>query len=286
MATPGVLDALGARLVGGRGILERDVALDAPVAVINETLARQHWPGEDPIGRRVRYPDGVRANQWIGFGPWVTIVGIIGDMRTIRPSDPPRPAIYVSHAQRPRPPYNGRDMAIVIRTASDPANLLASVRGIARELDPQSTATQVRSLASLADAAVARPRFMSGLMAVFAGVSLVIAVLGVYGLIAYAMARRTREIGVRIALGASRPRIARLVGRQIGLILLAGLPLGVAGAAALSQWMSTLLFGVRPFDVVTYLAVSAVLALAVIAAVIVPARRAMRVDPIIALRVE
>jgi len=286
MATPGVLEALGARVVRGRALALSDTAVDAPVAVINETMARLFWAGVDPIGRRVRYPDGVRDDQWTGFGPWVTIVGIVGDMRTIRPSDLPRPAIYVSHAQRPRPPYTGRAMGLVVRTSADAPNLLTSVRTIARELDPQSAVTLVRPLSSFADAAVARPRFMSGLMAVFAGVSLVVAVLGVYGLVAYAVARRTREIGVRIALGATRPRIARLVGAQLGLTVSAALPAGLAGAAGLSTWISSLLFGVAPFDAVTYVAVAGILALAVVAAIAVPVRRAMRVDPIIALRVE
>jgi putative ABC transport system permease protein len=177
-------------------------------------------------------------------------------------------------------------MGLVVRTSGDAPNVLASVRAIARELDPQSAVTLVRPLSLFADAAVARPRFMSGLMSLFAGVSLVVAVLGVYGLVAYAVARRTREIGLRIALGATRPRIARLVGAQLGLTLSAGLPVGLAGAAGLSTWMSSLLFGVAPFDAVTYVAVAGILALAVVAAIAVPVRRAMRVDPIIALRVE
>jgi putative ABC transport system permease protein len=286
MATPGVFEALGARLIRGRAIEPADTSLDAPVAVVNERFARSFWPDGDPIGKRIRYPTAIDGDRWTSWTPWITIVGLVGDMRTIRPSDPPREAIYVSHAQRPRAPYDGRSMGLLVRTSAGAPVALAAVRSIARELDELALVSPARPLDRVLGAAVARPRFLSTLMGVFAVVSLAIAALGMHGLVACGVARRTREIGVRMALGASSGSIAGLVGRQVGLMLAAGLGVGLAGAAGLTRWMSALLFGVQPFDGVTYAAVTGLLALAVAVAAMVPARRAMRVDPLVALRAE
>jgi putative ABC transport system permease protein len=285
LITPGAFDALRIGLVRGRMLDERDRAEAPPVAVISETLARTYWTNADPVGRRIRYPEGVKDNDWAAWGPWITIVGIVKDIRAINPAQLPRPAIYVPHAQSPRPFYTCRSMGVVVRAdrASEPA---AALRRVVRDLDPDASLSTIRTLDVLAGAAVAQPKFMGWIMSIFAGIALLVAALGVYGVVAYGVARRTREIGVRLALGASRTSIAELIGRQTLGMTMAGLALGLTAAAGLAWWMRSLLFEVQPFAIHAYAAVCVILAAAILLATVLPARRATRVDPLTALRTE
>jgi predicted permease len=285
LATPGVFDALRIGLVRGR-LLDGKDAAGAPVAaLVNEAFAQTFWPGDDPIGRRIRYPEGVKDGEWSAWGPWITIVGIVKDTRVINPAQPSRPIIYVSHAQLPRTFYNGRSMGVLVR-APDSSDAPAALRRIVRELDGEASLSAIRTMDALAGASVAQPRFMGWIMGIFAVIALLVAALGVYGVVAYGVARRTREIGLRLALGASRRSIAELIGRQTLAMTAFGLVLGLAAGAGLAWWLRSLLFEVEPFALPVYAGVCVVLTAAIALATVLPARRATRVDPLIALRTE
>jgi predicted permease len=286
MVTPGAFQALRIDVLRGRGITSDDVDGAPPVAVINATLARQHWGDENPIGRRIRYPEAAEADQWTAWGPWLTVVGVVSDIRTISPAAPPRPAIYVSHAQRPRSAYEGQSMGVVVRALRDTADADVALRAAVRALDPGASLSTVRTMDALVGAAVARPRFMSAIMSVYAAIALAVAALGVYGVVAFAVERRTRDIGVRMALGATRTRIAGQIVRHSATLLAGGLGAGLVTALWLAGAMRSMLFGVSPYQPAPYLAVSGALAVVVGLAAAWPARRAMHVDPLTALRSE
>jgi predicted permease len=286
VVTPGVFEALGARIMRGRAIDARDIAPDAPVAVINETLQRRYWPDRDPLGGRIRYPTGIQDGEWSSWTPWISVVGVLDDLRSVVPAAAPEPAIYVAHAQRPRAAYSGATMGVVVRPRADGGAAPSVIRDAARSVDPRAVATPARPLAAVVGTVLARPRFVGGLMSLLAVTTLAIAVIGVYGLVSHTVSSRTREIGVRMALGASRGRILTLVARQLWTTLGAGLPAGLLGAWLLARWMDALLYGVEPWEPRIYLAVAASLTFVVVAAVVAPARRAARVDPSGALRAE
>ena len=285
MVTPGVFDALRIDILRGRAIADTDTAGVPAVAVINEALARLYWPGEDPIGRRIRYPEAVENGEWSEWGPWITIVGLCRDVRALGPTQPPRPAIYVAHAQLPRSGYDGRSMAVVVR--ADPASHPeVTLRRVVRALDPDASVSAPRPMETIAGGAVAMPRFMGWIMTVFAVIAVTVAAVGVYSVVAYGVMLRRREIGVRLALGASRAGIIRLVGRQTLTMTIGGMLAGLGGAALLAWTMSSVLFDVNPYAVPVYSGVVLILATAIVLATIVPARRAMRVDPLIALKTD
>jgi predicted permease len=285
MVTPGALEALRVPVLRGRSIALHDREHSQPVAVINETAARTFWPGGDPIGQRIRYAAGVSNGQWSSWGPWLTIVGVAADVRFVSPTVSPLPAIYVAHAQLPRAAYDGRAMALVVKSSGS-VDVASLVRSHLTSVVPDASMSAVRTMDAVVEAAQARARFMGRIMSIFALVSLVVAALGVYGMVAYGVARRTREIGVRMALGASRGRIAWMIGRQTLVMTAAGIAAGLAGAAWLSRSMQSLLFGVTPFDLTTYVTVPAILVVTVLLAIVIPARRAISVDPLVALRVD
>ena len=285
MVTPGALEALRVPVRRGRSITQEDSAQSQPVAVINETAARQFWADGDPIGQRIRYAAGVSNGQWSSWGPWLTIVGVVADVRYASPTVPPLAAIYVAHAQLPRAAYNGRGMALVIRS-SQRADVASLIRSHLTSVTPDASMSAIRAMDAVVMAAQARARFMGRIMGIFALVSLTVAALGVYGMVAYGVARRTREIGVRMALGASRGRIAWMIGRQTLIMTGAGIAAGLAGAAWLSISLQSMLFGVTPFDLTTYATVPAILVVTVLLAIVIPARRAVSVDPLVALRVD
>jgi len=270
--TPTYFEAMGIPLLKGRLLDERDVK-ESRVLLINETLAKKYFPNQDPVGKQIEV-------SWDGSGP-DEIVGIVGDIREGALEKEPEPAIYWTH---PRVPYSG--MAFVVRTAGDAARFTTAIQKEIRAIDPEQPIADVRTMKEVIARSIARPRFNTLLLTIFAGVALVLASVGLYGVMNYSATQRTHEVGIRMALGATRADIMRLVVGNGMLLTLIGIGIGVAASWALTRVMASLLFGVTATDVPTFLGVSAVLAAVALIANYIPARRATRVNPVIALRYE
>jgi putative ABC transport system permease protein len=274
--TPAFFRTLDIRMVRGRPLDERDAAQRPPVVLVNEALVRRFFPNEDPIGRRVTFDDPTSPTA-----VWRTIVGVVADARRYGLDEAPRPELYFPYAQAPR-----RYMTIVMRTAGDPAALAAVARAAVWGIDPEQPVSEVRTLDQILTRSLAARRFSMLLLAVFAATALALAAVGLYGVVAYSIARRTREFGVRLALGAQPRDLVRLVlAHSLGLTL-AGLVIGLFFSLAATRALSTMLYEVSATDPVTLGAISVVLALVAAAASSLPARRALRVDPVVALRAE
>ncbi|HZS05440.1 MAG TPA: ABC transporter permease [Blastocatellia bacterium] len=261
-------------LLGGRWFTERDTA-DAPrVMVINETMARRYWPGEDPVGKRVTMRD---------WGPPLTgeIAGVVGDVKPDGLDAQVRPMIYWPYPQFPSI-FN----ALVIRTDGDPLSVVAAVKSRIWSVDPEQPVSAVRPMEQLLADSVAQRRFNALLLGLFAALALGLAAVGIYGVISHSVAQRTREIGIRMAVGARGGDVLRLVIGQGMTPVLAGVVIGLAGAFALTRLMTTLLFGVNATDPLTFAGGASLLAIVGLLACLVPARRATKVDPMIALRYE
>jgi predicted permease len=279
MVTPRVFRALGIPLKRGRLPGEGDVPGRPLVAVINETAARLYWQGVDPVGGTIRY--NPRATS-----PAIRIVGIVGDVRSRGASAPAPPAVYVPFEQAPRPPYQGRTMTFIVRAAGNPAAIVPSARAAVASIDAGLPLANVLPMSEVVSVSAGEPRFTTLVMSFFAGVAFFLAALGLYGILAYGVEQRIREIGVRIALGADNREIFRLIiGNGMGLALV-GVVIGLPAALALTRLMGGLLSGITSTDPVTYLAVVGMLAASAFLASYMPARRATRVDPIVALRAE
>jgi putative ABC transport system permease protein len=279
MSTPRLFRALGIPLKRGRLLGEGDGPGQPLVAVINETAARLYWPGDDPIGRTIRYYPQQTS-------PSIQIVGIVGDVRSLGASQPAPPAVYVPLAQAPRPPYEGRTMTFVVRVPGSPVAVVASARAAVASIDAGLPLANVRTMSEVVSATAGQPRFTTLVMSFFAGVAFFLAALGLYGILAYSVEQRIREIGVRVALGAGKREIFRLiVGNGMGLALV-GVIVGVPAALSLTRLMGGVLSGITNTDPVTYIAVVAMLATSALLASYLPARRATRVDPLVALRAE
>jgi len=271
MAGPGYLQTMGIPLRRGRDILETDVP-DAPlVALINETLARTLWPGQDPVGRRLLFETHVSAQ----------VVGVVGDIHASGLDVPPSPVFFISALQSPITPFS-----LAIRTRVAPLNLAAAVRRAIWSVDPNQPIADVASMDQILDKEVFSRRVETVLLAAFALVALLLAVVGLYGVLEYQVGAQIPEIGVRMALGASPSDVlGNIVGRGLRLGAI-GVLAGAAGALALSRLIADFLFGVKASDPVTYAVVACVLLATVAVAAYVPARRAMQVDPMAALRQE
>jgi putative ABC transport system permease protein len=279
MVTPRLFQALRIPLKRGRLLDETDVAGRPPVAVINETAARLYWPREDPVGNSIRYYPPER-------NPSIRIVGIVGDVRSLGAAVPAPPSVYVSFEQAPRAPIPGRNMTFVVRVPGNPTDVIASARAAVASIDPGLPVANVRPMAEIVAASAGQPRFTTVVMSLFAAVALLLAALGLYGILAYAVEQRTREIGVRMAVGASSRQIFRLiVGGAMSLVAM-GIIIGVPAALMLTRLMSSLVSGVASTDPITYVGVVVILTVSAAIASYLPARRATRVDPLIALRYE
>ena len=270
--------ALGVPLVRGRWLTNADAEGRPRVAVVNEELARQYFPGEDPIGKRAK----------IGFhgstNPWLTIVGIVHDVKHNSLAAPAPPQIYVSYLQSP-----DTQMTLVIRTAGDPLQVVAAVRNEVRSVDPDQPVANVRTMDQIVAASVARPRFNMLLLGIFAGVALVLAAVGLYGVISYSVGQRAHEIGIRMALGAKRSDVLGMVLRQGMILVAAGLVIGLGAAMLMSRVLgslSSLLYDVSSTDPMILAGVVLILAATAMAACTMPALKATRVDPVTALRCE
>jgi putative ABC transport system permease protein len=278
VVTPGYFRALGIPLVQGRGIEAQDRA-DAPrVLVINEAAARLVWPGEIPLGHRLTVGTRMGVSDTRAGGE---VVGVVGDVREWGPATPARPTLFLSHEQFPV-----GFMAVVVRATGDPTALVEPIRRILAPLDPDVPMSGVRTMDQRVAAAVAQPRLYMLLLGIFAGVAVLLAAVGIYGLVAQTVEQRTREFGVRLALGADRRDVVRLVIRQAGAQTAIGVGIGLAGAVVAGKVLARLLFDVRPADPVTLLGVGAGIALVALVTSYLPARRAARVEPAEALRYE
>jgi putative ABC transport system permease protein len=272
--TPDYFDVMGIPLVRGERLSERHRSDVPDVAVINETMARRYFPGEDPIGKRLNLGDPATV-------PWITVIGVVGDARTGGLDKEPYPQMYVPAAQFPQ-----RAMTFVARTSGDPSAVAPALRRELAALDRDLPLYNVSTMERVLSDSISRRRFQMILIAAFAGVGLLLAAVGIYGVISYTVAQRRHEIGVRIALGARAADILRLVvGQGLGLTL-AGVGLGLAGAFALTRVLASLLYGVTATDPLTFACVSLALLGVALLACLVPARRATKVDPMIALRYE
>ncbi|HEX9704250.1 MAG TPA: FtsX-like permease family protein, partial [Gemmatimonadales bacterium] len=278
IVTPDFFRTLGIPVMRGRGFTPNDRIGAPPVVVLNESAAKLIWPDADALGRR--FSIGTRMGLG-GERLGGEVVGIVPDIRARGPVSSPQPTAYFAHLQFPV-----GFMAVAVRTAGDPATLVAPARRAVVAADPEVPLFRVRTMDELATAVVAQPRFYSLLLGLFAGVALLLAAVGIYGVMAQAVARRTPEIGLRLALGAqARDVLGMVVGDGIRLAGI-GVALGVAGAVAGSRLVVSLLYGVRPLDAVTFVAVPLALLGVAVAASYLPARRAARVDPMMALRTE
>ena len=270
--SPAYFRALGIPVLRGRGFDDHDGPAAPHVAVISESLARSRWPGEDPVGRAIEF-----GNMDGDLRP-LTIVGVAADTREYGPEQPPRPTVYVNLLQRPR-----FSTTAVIRSDGDPRATIAAARGILRQVAPD-VPPRFRTFTQIYSAALAGRYFNLTLVGAFAATALVLAVAGIYGVMAYSVVRRRREIGVRIALGAAPGDVCRMILGQGLFTTAAGLVAGVLGALALTRTLESLLFDVRPTDPAAFAAVVGLLAAVAALACYVPARRATATDPVEALR--
>jgi putative ABC transport system permease protein len=279
-ASGGYFAALGIPLIRGRVFDGTDNQQTPKVAVINEKAARRYWPNENPIGKRVL--SGLDDNQWS------TIVGVVGDVKHVGLDANTDPEVYYQYLQIPPEAMTLAEgtVALAIRTTSDPTAITSAVRGEVRALDPSLPVFNVQTMQDLLHGSVAQPRFRTFLIGMFAALALVLAALGLYGVVAYSVSQRTTELGVRVALGAQPGDILSLVVSHAAGLALIGLAIGIGLSFAGSRLIARFLFGVTPADPVTLAAVSFVILAVALAAALVPALRAAQVDPAVALRSE
>ena len=265
--------ALGIPVLKGRALEARDSEHGPSVFVVNEALARRYFPDRDPVGQRISFEwDGMVSGE---------IVGVVGNVREMGPKDEPSPAIYRAYGQMPMP-----QMTLVMRSAGDPLALASAATTAIREIDPDQPVAEVRTMERVLANTVARPRLILYVLGGFAAVALLLAALGLYGIVSYSVTQRRRDIGVRVALGAQRADVLRPILREGMMLTGCGLALGLAAAFASTRVMQSLLFGVESTDPVTLLGVAAFLTATALAASYIPARRATRLDPVVALRMD
>ncbi|HKG92558.1 MAG TPA: ABC transporter permease [Gemmatimonadaceae bacterium] len=283
--TPGYFQAMGMTLLRGRAFAEADRADSASgtpsplVAVVNETMAKRYWPGRDAVGGTLK----MFGTEW----PWVTVVGVVKDVRSAGVEGEVPPTMYFPHAQSARSAYVAPSgMTLVVRTSGEPEAVAGAVRAAVRTLEPNAPVSRIRSMEEVVAASLASRRFSTLLISAFAGLALVLAAIGIYGVISYSVTERTFEIGLRMALGAERGSVLRLVlveGLRVSAI---GLAVGLTGAIVLTRLLRSMLVGVSATDPATLAAVAALLAAVALAASYLPARRAMGVEPMRVMRGE
>ncbi|HJR59602.1 MAG TPA: ABC transporter permease [Vicinamibacterales bacterium] len=271
--SPDYLRTMGIALISGRHFTEQDRDPAPTPIIVNAVFARRNWPGEDPLGKRVRFDETKDE--------WLTVVGVAADSRNKGLATEPEPLMYL--------PYHAFTlpfMSVVARSAGGAAAVASAVRAEVRRLDPELPIDSVRPLEQIVDESVAEPRFRTMLLGVFALTALVLAAIGVYGLISYSVAQRTREIGIRVALGARPAQVMGPIVREGLVLALLGVSLGLAGALAATKVLAAFLFGVDATDPLTFAAVAALLLIVALLASYIPSRRALKIDPLTALRAE
>jgi putative ABC transport system permease protein len=271
VALPGFIETLRFRLVAGRDFNVSDGPGAPSVAIVDERLAARHWPGEDAIGKRIS------ANS--DSGPWSSVVGVVRHVYRSGPKSEGEPQIYFPYRQRVQTP-----LSYVLRTTVDPLSVVRAVRTQVAQLDADLPVARVASMETLESAALARDRFNALILLVFAGTALLLAAIGLYGVMAYLVAQRQAELGIRMALGGRPGDVARLVIGDGMRMALLGIAIGTLASLALGRALDGLLYGTRPTDPLTYAVIAAMLAIVALLATAIPARRATRADPVDALR--
>jgi len=275
-ATPGWFEAMGIPLLRGRLIEQSDNENAPHVVVVNEAFAKRFFPKGDAIGKRIR------LGKLTADFPWANIVGLVGDVRGFALEEPPQPTMYWPVAQIRATP----SLAIVVRTQSDPAALASAVRAAIAEIDPAQPIYEMQTLDQLVAKSLDQRRFTLTLMVVFGVIALVLSAIGLYGVMAFVVTQRTQEIGIRMALGARAIDVLKIVVGSGMFLASIGVVVGLIGAFAVTRLMASLLFGVSPTDLVTFGFVSLGLLTVAMLACYIPARRATKVDPLVALRYE
>jgi putative ABC transport system permease protein len=279
-ASPRFFSTIGARLIAGRDFGSQDQAAGAPVAIVNEHMAKRYWPDRNPIGARLRFGRGLSDDSRdTTQNPWITVVGVVADMRRTGVDMPVRDEAFFPFAQNV-----SSSALVVVRTANDPMTMVPQFRQAVRDLDRDQPIASIRTMDQILSGLIAQRRFSMTLVAAFAIVALALALIGAYGVTSYLVSQRTREIGVRVALGANPSNISRLVVREGMVVAGTGVAVGVVGAIATTRLASSLLYGVSARDPITIASVAAALLIVSAIANYIPARRASRVDPLLALR--
>jgi len=272
--SPSYFQAMGIPLLRGRYFSEADVGNSAGVIIINETMAHRSWPNEDPVGKNI-------AIDKTGETGAREVVGVVGDVKHYGLATEPRREMYVPYLQRPR-----HSMTLVVRARSDPINLAKVVHYAVRKVDKDQPVFNTRTMEDILSNSISRPRFSMLFLAIFSAVGLCLAAIGTYGVISYSVSQRTHEIGIRIALGARTSDVLKMVMQQVLKLTLIGLGIGIAAAFALTRVISSMLYNISPTDPVTFVCVSLFLAGVTLLASYIPARRATKVDPMVALKYE
>ena len=280
VVSPGFFDALRIPLLQGRLLTEHDTDRRPRVAVIDEEFVRRYWPGENPLGKRLAFGPPPEATD-TSARDWIEVVGVVGHTKHEGLDGDDRLQLYLPYHQAPQ-----RFMAVAVRTAGDPARHLAALRGALRAVDPDVPVSNPRTMNELIELSVGQRRLSMMLLSLFSGIALLLASIGIYGVMSYSVTQRSRELGVRIALGAGRADVLRLVLRQGMSLAIIGIAIGVGTALLLTRVIESQLFGVRASDPVTFVSVAVLLGVTALAANLVPAVRAMRMDPAVVLREE
>jgi putative ABC transport system permease protein len=271
--TPGYLAAMRIPLLAGRWLDERDTANGPGTVLVNQAFAKRFFPGQDVLGKPLQLMGDLQPNR--------EIVGVVGNISHTALSDPQQPEMYVAYAQYAPPTMN-----LVVRAAANPDSLAASLLQTVRALDRDETISAIRSMDDIVDSSVSQPRFSSSLLSLFAALALMLASVGLYGVMAYSVSQRTNEIGIRIALGAKQTDVLKMIVVQGMKLALMGVAIGLAGALAIGRFLATMLYQVKPTDPLTLVFMSIALIGVSLLANYIPARRAAKVDPIVALRYE
>jgi putative ABC transport system permease protein len=264
-------------LVGGQVFSSEDGPQSSPVVIVNQAMANRYWSNQDPLGKRIKIGNPDTKS------PWFTVKGVVKDSAQSALDEGINPEIYFALGQMAG---RYRRMNLVVRTSVEPKSTLAAIQSAIREVDKDQPVYQVQTMEELIGDSVGTRRFALTILTLFAVLALVLAVSGIYGVISYSVSQRTQEIGIRMALGASAKDVLRLVLGEFLRLTVIGVALGLIGAYALTRLMASLLFGVTPTDITTFVLVSVTLSLVALIACLIPARRATRVDPLVALRYE